>query len=1093
MLQAGQSLDDIISKLSKDKKICNDARKTSRILLVSETNNACLSLSSSDEEHDEGEPDLHQCGHCKLMFNNLSKYITHKLQKVCWSENATAEEPAWSLDRNGSSSPETSTKEEADEEIEQLLQSNIKVKNLNQDLQKRKHRKGLVRRLKPPSNSEEKVESPTKVYIPDEEGTMFVQQVQQDDNKERSSVNTFDGKKMLSTTECDVANMSGKTSEESQDIYEYSPKSLTTAYPIPNKSPDTSDIAPPFSSPTAYSLAQKTSKSLDSTNEHSHLHYYSQVDPSKVGSSKFDRVPPKLPQIMSIHGFSGGYDYRDMPYSSKYEQYTPDHHKPKYHSYYETDTSSTWISAKSSRQNKYSPYEKYRTMANLDGTDMNLKAVPSFISRSDPQLASNELSKMDVSQKESKIIETETTGDTTEPPELVRILPDKEKASLDKASPPTLEKCDTPVYVEPNLKVEEDASHDSLQESMEVQTDKTTEKSDNIQEQGLSSPEKETNSPVDSAHSHETEEFTQEQTNPDTTETYLPQHRRLSESTVERLITEPSSQGADASWKHAKQVYRCPLCAKIFPFKSKLQRHVLVHTGIKPYKCTVCGRGFTQQIDLQRHLTRHTGEKPFKCHLCKAQFIRADNLRKHCKDAHYVNIEEPIRKRRRKTTGSDTVLPPLEVAIALALSETERNGGRVLGRAVTKSATKTTTSIKTRQEQRRSEEANTASYSHQPRLLHPEVPSYQAVYPPHLVTRHDLRYPFQPKIDSNQPYAIHRRPGSPTVERPSSPDRKGLEQRGGYPPSESPRYYKNQPLSAVAYYSHPPHERETSEMRFQDRERAVRLNNPRIPPEHRFIDPRYPVEYRSMAIDSRSQGYMSRPPEHRHRLPNEYEYSNRRGSEVPLVHKRSDDVDEFPDRRTMVDADYTMKYVSSPRDNDVVQPRSEREDVTGYRGDEPFDARATFINRYSSKHQQKSDTGRFVVPHLDRDTHRAVFLDKASVNYGDHSQIRSDRSPEMQDGRGDRAEYRNVESYDKYEGRSMVGKNSSADPGEYISMATDRNRFSTSPGSVNKPGEENVEKSNAHVVAQDNVYVDEQETPIVTPSDDLAMVSKGAV
>lgn len=118
------------------------------------------------------------------------------------------------------------------------------------------------------------------------------------------------------------------------------------------------------------------------------------------------------------------------------------------------------------------------------------------------------------------------------------------------------------------------------------------------------------------------------------------------------------------------------------------------------FRCTVCGRGFTQQIDLQRHLTRHTGEKPFKCHLCKAQFIRADNLRKHCKDAHYVNIEEPIRKRRRKTTGSDTVLPPLEVAIALALSETERNGGRVLGRATTRSSTKSTTTTTTKQQQR---------------------------------------------------------------------------------------------------------------------------------------------------------------------------------------------------------------------------------------------------------------------------------------------------------------------------------------------------------------------------------------------------------
>ena len=106
----------------------------------------------------------------------------------------------------------------------------------------------------------------------------------------------------------------------------------------------------------------------------------------------------------------------------------------------------------------------------------------------------------------------------------------------------------------------------------------------------------------------------------------------------------------------------------------------LTNISFSFHRCNVCGRGFTQQIDLQRHATRHTGEKPFKCHLCNAQFIRADNLRKHAKDTHYVSIEEPIRKRRRKTMGSDNVLPPLEVAIAMAISETEKNGGRVLGR-----------------------------------------------------------------------------------------------------------------------------------------------------------------------------------------------------------------------------------------------------------------------------------------------------------------------------------------------------------------------------------------------------------------------------
>lgn len=67
-------------------------------------------------------------------------------------------------------------------------------------------------------------------------------------------------------------------------------------------------------------------------------------------------------------------------------------------------------------------------------------------------------------------------------------------------------------------------------------------------------------------------------------ESQLMAHHRLSESAVEQLITVPVSGSGDPSWKHAKQVYSCPLCAKVFPFKSKLQRHVLVHTRIKPYK-----------------------------------------------------------------------------------------------------------------------------------------------------------------------------------------------------------------------------------------------------------------------------------------------------------------------------------------------------------------------------------------------------------------------------------------------------------------------------------------------------------------------------
>eukprot|EP00111_Clytia_hemisphaerica_P002841 TCONS_00008012-protein len=116
-----QTLDHIIAKLSKEKKPHNGVEKKSRILLVSETNNACLSLSSSDEENEEGgEPDLHQCGHCRQMFFNFTKYITHKLQKACWNsdeqptptnEDEEGETPPWppsaaaGKDGNGIASP----------------------------------------------------------------------------------------------------------------------------------------------------------------------------------------------------------------------------------------------------------------------------------------------------------------------------------------------------------------------------------------------------------------------------------------------------------------------------------------------------------------------------------------------------------------------------------------------------------------------------------------------------------------------------------------------------------------------------------------------------------------------------------------------------------------------------------------------------------------------------------------------------------------------------------------------------------------------------------------------------------------------------
>ena len=94
--------------------------------------------------------------------------------------------------------------------------------------------------------------------------------------------------------------------------------------------------------------------------------------------------------------------------------------------------------------------------------------------------------------------------------------------------------------------------------------------------------------------------------------------------------------------------------------------------GEKRHRCELCGRGFEFKAYLNRHLSVHTGIKPFSCDICKKSFSLKWNLKKHLrvheKDPSAL-VERPQQKSRPhappvpNSTNGEARLPAKETAI----------------------------------------------------------------------------------------------------------------------------------------------------------------------------------------------------------------------------------------------------------------------------------------------------------------------------------------------------------------------------------------------------------------------------------------------
>ncbi|XP_050416426.2 uncharacterized protein LOC126830168 [Patella vulgata] len=90
--------------------------------------------------------------------------------------------------------------------------------------------------------------------------------------------------------------------------------------------------------------------------------------------------------------------------------------------------------------------------------------------------------------------------------------------------------------------------------------------------------------------------------------------------------------------REERNKFSCPTCGKQCLSPSKLEEHMVNHTGLKPFVCSEenCSKTFATKTGLQRHLFIHKGVKPFQCEECGHKFTFKSHYNHHKESHHFL-------------------------------------------------------------------------------------------------------------------------------------------------------------------------------------------------------------------------------------------------------------------------------------------------------------------------------------------------------------------------------------------------------------------------------------------------------------------------